>query len=117
MLKIEYRDDGGSVGLHPLYARVRDATRLIVQVRREMGEEGEELRSDVIADLKDAFVGVGPTRETMVIEGETRLATCHTPDGHYREIFADFGLDRSDQRLQETLFDMVRRTLDAELAG
>ncbi len=85
-----------------------------------MGQQDEELRADVVADLKDAFVGEGPTRETFVVEGvagKSVHVTCHTPDGIFREIFADFGLDRSDQRLQESLFETVRRTLDEVLAG
>ncbi len=54
----------------PLRAKLRRATALIIAVRRKLGKGGEELRADILADIKDALVGDGPSVELIEIPGE-----------------------------------------------
>lgn len=52
-------------------AKFRQATKLIVAVRRGLGEEGEGLHDDVVADLKDALTGDEPSLQRIEIAGES----------------------------------------------
>ena len=94
----------------PLQAAIRRATELIVAIRREFGEEGEELRADVLGGIKEALTGAERWLETITVEGEPQF--CATTEGVFRMVFDQFGVDRSDLRLQEVLFEWVRQSLD-----
>ena len=82
-----------------------------------MGEEGDELRADVLADVKDALVGDEPSLELIEVAGKPGPQLCITTEGIYRAVLAQFGLDRSDPYIQETVWELVRRDLDEALGG
>ncbi len=98
-------------------ASLRRATEQVIAVRRAQGEEGDELRADVLADLLDAMTDDVPTLEMIEVEGEPELQRCMSVEEFFREVLAEFGLDGSDMYLQETLYESVRRIVDEALAG
>jgi hypothetical protein len=82
-----------------------------------MGEEGDELRADVLADVKDALTGSEPSLELIEVPGEPEPQLCITTEGIYRAALAEFGLDRSDPIVQESVWELVRRDVDEVLRG
>ncbi len=107
----EYREPGPS---GPLRAKLRRATELIIAVRRE---GGEELRADVLADIKDVLTGSEPSMELIEVPGEPEPQVCISNEGIYRAVLAEFGLDRSDPYVQESVWELVRWAVDEVLGG
>src|SRR5436190_23273671 len=91
------------------------ATVLVAEVHRRLGRRGDCLRAAVLGDLKAALRGDG-TRLVSIptAAGPREFATTW---GIFGMILDDFGLDGRDLRVQEIVFEMVRRDLDAALAG
>ena len=72
----------------PLRSRLREATEAILAIRRKMGEEGVELRADVLADVKEALVGDEPSLELIEVAGVPGPQVCLTTEGVYRAVLA-----------------------------
>ncbi len=100
-----------------LRASLRCATEQVIAIRRKLGEEGDELRSDVLADLKDAMADSASTVEMIEVPGEPGTHRCISVEEFFRGVLAAFSLDGSDLYLQETLYESVRRIVDEALAG
>ena len=109
------RPDPG--GLNVFQERLRRAAAFVVAVRRKMGEEGVELRADVLADVKDALTGDGPIVELIEVEGMPGPQVCITTEGVFRDVIEDFGLDRTDLRVQETFWETARQAVEEALSG
>ena len=109
-----YRAPGA---FHPLRARLLRAAEFVIAVRRKMGEEGDELRADVLADVKEALTGDGPSAEVIEVAGVPGPQVCITTEGVFRDVLDDFGLDRTDPRTQESFWEAARRAVDEALAG
>lgn len=103
--------------LNVFQERLRRAAEFVIAVRRKLGEEGDELRVDVLADVKDALVGDGPSVELIEVAGEPGPQVCITTEGVFREILDDFDLDRTDLRIQERFWEAARRAVDEVPAG
>lgn len=100
-----------------LRASLRRATEQVIAIRRKLGEEGDELRSDVLADLKDAMADSASTVEMIEVPGEPGTHRCISVEEFFRGVLAAFGLDGSDLYLQEIVYELVRGFLDEMLAG
>jgi hypothetical protein len=99
-------------------ARIRRATRLMTAAWWRDGMSTADVLAKVKATVEEAFVGdrtwIRGARDacpTAVAAGsldpeETML----TSAGIYRMIFLNDGIDRADQRVQETIFALVQRT-------
>lgn len=107
----------GPGDLDPFRARLRRAAEFVIAVRRKLGEEGDELRADVLADVKDALTGDGPSVEVIEVAGEPGPHVCISTEGVFRDVLDDFGLDRADPRTQESFWEAARRAVDEALAG
>lgn len=93
------------------------ATVLVTEVHRRLGRRGDGLRAAVLGDLKAALRGDEPRLVTVPIGGAAEPREFATTWGIFALILDDFDLDGRDLRVQEIVFEMVWRDLDAALAG
>jgi hypothetical protein len=110
----DWLEVGGSSAFQ---ARLRRVSAFVVAVRRRTGEEGDELRANVLADVKDALGGDEPTAELIEVEGFPGPQACITTEGVFRNVLEDFGLDRTDPRTQESFWEAARRAVDEVLSA
>ena len=96
----------------PVHAMVRRATRLMAAVGRQSGQDDRSIRAGVLGHLREAITGDEPRMKAPPVPGEPAPVPCVTGAGAYRLILQQFGLDRSDAYLQESLDTWVRRALD-----
>ena len=105
----------GPGDLDPFRTRLRRAAEFVIAVRRRLGEEGDELRGDALADVKDALTVDGPSVEVIEVAGVPGPQVCITTEGVFRDVLDDFGLDRTDARVQESFWEAARRAVDEAL--
>jgi hypothetical protein len=94
-------------------AEIGNATRLLVAGLLHVGKTPAEVRASVESAIKEALTGDRPWWKTISLaDGPAEMISSA---GVYRLVLAKLGLDRHDQRRQETAWSIVARTLDAEL--
>jgi hypothetical protein len=96
--------------------RLRTITQMLVHYGRKDGHDDGRIRDDVRATIKEALEAPEDREwyQEIVTRGEPDLALNRV--GLYRLIFCNDGVNRGDQRVQESVFALVERELDQALS-
>jgi hypothetical protein len=93
---------------------VRRAVGMVVAGLHAAGKTEAEIRGDVNAAVKEALEGDAEWQRPVDFGRggpETALSTA----GVFRIVLSGLGIDRGDQRAQETFYDAVKKAIDPAL--